>query len=176
MPLIPIHLLDTTLQHIFVHTRNITYDKLLEGLLPKSMIQFQENYYRGKPNCQRTGKSWGKKLYKCLWSLTHTIWEIRNHQLHETDKINDLQGISQVKQSIQSEFNLGLQFLPASEFSIYFSTNVNIVMQRPIDNLRQWLLNIRLGRSIHGGINTIHDAFSVNSPFRSWLGLPDISA
>ena len=168
IPLISISLLDSSLQHIFVYTWNITYDKLLEGLLPKSIIHFQENHYWGKPKCQRTGQLWGKKLSKWLWSLTHAIWEIWNHQLHETDRINDLQGLSQVKQSIQSEFNLRLQFVPSSKFSIYFSTNINIVIQHPIDNLCQWLLNIRLGCSIHGSINTISDVFSVNSLFRCY--------
>ena len=45
-----------------------------------------------------------------------------------------------MKQAIQSEFNLGLYRLPASKFSLYFTTQLNIVLQRSIDSVHQWLL------------------------------------
>ena len=171
-PYLFLHSISVELQPIFHHLRQIKYDKFLEGLIPKQLILHQERYYRAQEKCLQTGKSWGKKVYKLLWEFTKSIWLGRNQQLHETDRINELQGLPLIIQSIQSEYNLGLHRLPASEFSVLFATTFDSLRQRSIDSLRHWLLTIRLGRSLHGGSNIIYDVFSSDGPMRSWLGLP----
>ena len=171
-PYLLINSISTNLQPIFIHLRQIKYDKFLEGLIPKELIRHQETYFRAQESCLQTGKSWGKKVYKLLWEFTNSIWLGRNQQLHDTDRIKELQGLPLVLQAIQSEYNLGLHRLPPSEFSLLFATSFEILKKRSIDSLRHWLLTIRLGRNIHGGINIIQDIFAHDGPIRSWLGLP----
>ena len=141
-------------------------------MILKELILHQERFYRAKEKCPKTSKSWGKKAYKLIWKLTKSIWLGRNQQLHDTDRIKELQGLPLVLQAIQSEYNLGLHPLPPSEFSVPFATTFESLQQRSIDSLCHWLLTVRLGHTIHGGINIIQDVFSSNGPMRSWLGLP----
>ena len=54
-----------------------------------------------------------------------------------------------------------------------FSTQIDIVLQHPIESLRSWLLTIQLGQELHGGADQIIDEFSHNSPLQSWLRLQD---
>ena len=79
-----------------------------------------------------------------------------------------------VIRAIQDEYNLGLHRLPACEFSIYFTLPIHTLITKPIENLRLWLLTIRLGRQLHGGIDLIKDEFSEDGPARAWLGLPKL--
>ena len=106
--------------------------------------------------------------------MIFNIWSGRNAQLHETERIAQLHGLPQLKQAITQEFNLGLHRLPAHEFSIMFTTRMDIVLKRPIESLRHWLLTIRLGQELHGGIEQIQDEISENGPLRTWLGLHDL--
>ena len=100
-PYLLIKSLSPTLQTIFIQLRQIKYDKFLEGLIPKALIQYQEQCYREQNNCRKTGKTWGKKVYKLLWELTKSIWLGRNQHMHETDRIKELQGLPLVLQAIQ---------------------------------------------------------------------------
>ena len=153
--------------------RELSYERFLEGLIPVQLISYQEFFFWSDPRSLHPGKLWGKKLFKLIWDMVHSIWTARNAQLHETNRIFELQGLPYVKQAITSEYNLGLHRLPAFEFSMLFSSRLEIVLQRPLPSLKQWLLTIRLGRTLHGGINMIQDEFSINGPLRTWLGLPN---
>ena len=99
-PYLLIQSLSTTLQPIFIHLWQTKYDKFLEGLIPKAIILHQERCYREQNNCRETGKTWGKKVYKLLWEFTKSIWVGHNQQLHETDRIKELQAMSLVLQAI----------------------------------------------------------------------------
>ena len=151
--------------------RKIGYSRILEGLLPKSVIEYQQSYYTTTES-KKSGKAWGKKVYVLFWECLKKLWAGRNEQLHLTDRIHDLEGLDTLKAAIQSEFILGLHRLPACEFSIYFSTPFDKLCTRHITSLRTWLQTIRLGRELHGGSDIITDDYSVNGPFWSWLGLP----
>ena len=158
----------------FVKT-SYTYDRLLEGLIPCKVILFQDKYYREDHTSCKSGIQWGKKVYKLLWQLVHNIWGSRNQQLHETNRIAKLQGLPQVQEAIRSEYALGLHQLLACEFSIYFSTWLEILLKRPLLTLKHWLLTIWLGRNMFGRSEDIVDGFSCDGPLRSWLGLPKLS-
>ena len=121
------------------------------------------------------GTTWGKKLYKLLWTLLKSTWIARNEHLHETDRIYELQGLPQLQEAIKKEYALGLHRLPACEFSIYFSSRLDKLLQSKLDTLKTWLYTIRLGRELHGGIDRIDDEFTIDGPLRSWLGLPKIN-
>ena len=172
MPFPPIRNFPPLLQSIMTDLQSISYDQFLEGLLPRSLIAYQDSKFKEDESSKYTGKQWGKKLYKACWVILKDIWIGRNEQLHNTDRIHELQGRPLVLSAIEAEYQLGLHRLPACEFSIYFSTPLNIRLQSPLENLRIWLLTIRLGRQLHGGIDLIQDDFYTNGPARQWLGLP----
>ena len=153
----------------------MTIPTFLEGYIPKSMICAQEVYLQ-QTECHQRGTNWAKKVYKACWTLLKEIWVRRNEQLHETQRIAELQGLATVKLAIEAEYSLGLHRLPACEFSIYFSTQLEKLLEQSIDQLQSWLLAIRLGQELHGGINEIYNDFSINGPLRSWLGLNPIQS
>ena len=165
-----INYLPQEIQKAVSDMRRIGYDRILEGLLPHSVIAVQQEYYDTKES-RRSGKAWGKKVYTLFWNTLMALWAGRNEQLHKTDRIHELEGLSTLKSAIKAEFDLGLHRLPACEFSIYFSVPYETLCQRHISALRTWLHTIRLGRELHGGHDIIIDEYSVNGPFRSWLGL-----
>ena len=167
--------IDVNLQPAIVAMRQITYDKVLEGLIPKTVIDYQDAIYRREENNRHSGKSWAKKVFNLFWNLIHKVWTARNEQLHNTARIFDLQGLQEVKTAISMEYALGLHRLPACEFSMMFSSPLDVLLKRSLQNLRHWLLTIRLGRELHGGSNLIIDQFSQNGPLRKWLGLPTIT-
>ena len=171
LPFPPIHNYPSTMQQVILELRDISYDQVLEGLLPKSLIHYQHTYFQTEELSKYTGKNWGKKVYKACWTLIKALWVGRNEHLHKTDRIHELQGLPLVIDAIKAEYQLGLHRLPACEFSIYFSTPIEEKIKQPLENLRIWLLTIRLGRQLHGGIDHIQDDFSQNGPARSWLGL-----
>lgn len=156
------------------HIQEISVPIFLEGFIPKSLVAVQESFYRSQQESQKQGKVWAKKLYHANWKFLQGLWTGRNEQLHKTKRIEELQGLPIVQQAIRQEYNLGLHRLPASEFSIYFSLPVEKLLTRSLENIRQWLLTIRLGREFHGGAEHIQDDFSVNGTLRKWLGLPDL--
>ena len=165
-----IRVLPTELQRPILDMRRLG---VLEGLLPKLVIEHQDGYFKSIES-NKTGKSWGKRVYKLFWSVLKALWAGRNDQLHNTNRINDLQGLNTLKQAIRSEYGLGLHRLPACEFSIYFSLPIDKLLSRDMMSLKAWLQSIRLGRDLHGGIEVIQDEYSVNGAFQSWLGLPDL--
>ena len=171
LPQIDINNIDVATQQCIKDIRGITIPTFLEGFIPKSLIIHQNQYFQKHEHHTFRGQTWAKKVYKACWSLLKEVWIGRNDQLHNTERIAEFQGLPILKSAIEAEYRLGLQRLPACEFSIYFSTRLNKLLQRNIEQLKNWLLTIRLGRELHGGINEIHDEFSVNGPLRVWLGL-----
>ena len=126
------------LQQPISDMRKLTYPRVLEGLLPKSVISYQHNYFRLEKS-QKTGSSWGKQVYKLFWKVLKNIWIGRNNQLHKTERIRDLQGLPTLKEAIRSEYALGLHWLPACEFSIYFCNPIELFLTRDIESLKEWL-------------------------------------
>ena len=166
-------LIPPPLRRPLIDMRQLGYDRILEGLLPKTVIDYQDKYYK-EMESRKSGSSWGKKVYKLFWSVLKELWMGRNEQLHQTNRIQDLQGLPVLKESIRREYQLGLHRLPACEFSIFFSSPVEKLLEREMSALRIWLQSIRLGRELHGGSDIIQDAYSVNGGFRNWLGLQPV--
>ena len=117
-----LHSLEAPLQPILRDLRRLSYNQFMEGLFPTSMIQFQQDYFSTIENCRKTGQKWGQKLYKIVWKMVHNIWQGRNEQLHNTHRIQELQGLPIVQTAIGLEFAIGLDRLPASKFSLLFTT------------------------------------------------------
>ena len=155
--------------------RSLTYDTVLEGLLPTSIINYQENFFRQDKSSRKTGTIWAKKVHKSMWALVKALWKGQNEHFHDAQRIEELQGRPHVINLIKAEYNLGLHRLPACEFSMNFSTPVESLITRPLSTLKHWLLTMQLGREFFGGDELVHDMFSSNGPAHTWLGLPPLS-
>ena len=112
-----------------------------------------------------------KTLIRKIWSFTHKIWEARNRQLHETDKIDLLQRLPYLKEAALQEWTTGLGILPAHDFSHMFTTTKKELQKKSMESLRSWLSIIRNGRYLHGDKNIVHDEYSTDTSMNTWLGL-----
>ena len=110
-----------------------------------------------------------------MWALVKALWKGCNEQLHDTQRIEELQGRPHVINLIKAKYILGLHWLSACEFSMYFSFPVESLITRPLSTLKHWLLTMRLGREFFGGDELVQDVFSSNGPARTWLGFPPLS-
>ena len=76
----------------FIMSRNIIgYDNFLEGFVSTTWGEYIQTYYEDKDS-RRTGHSWTKRMIKYLLEFLFDIWEGRNKQLHETKRIEDMEG------------------------------------------------------------------------------------
>jgi hypothetical protein len=99
------------------------------------------------------------------------IWNGRNKQLHDTNKILELEGLPELIETIQAEWAIGISNLPAVDFSHLFSTDLNTLLNKNIDSQKDWLAVIKLGRRLHQDPNMIEDGFSTKGPLSRWIGI-----
>ncbi len=112
-------------------------------------------------------------MIKTNVELLQSIWTGRNKQLHETNKIQELEGLPELQESIRTEWTIGISVLPAVNFSYLFLTDLQTLVSKHIDSQKDWLALIKLGRSLHNDPNTNHDGFSVKGPLSRWIGITD---
>ena len=166
-----------TLQHIpqmlrkvIISQRSIGWQQFLEGLISTTWAEYMESFYR-KSHSMKTGITWASRLYHLTWNVVHHIWEARNNQLHETERIDDFEGAQILKQAIIEEWNKGIGRLPASEFSRLFKSNLNTLLQKNLDSQKHWLTIIRQGRILLDPNNVPQDQFQTSKALQKWLGI-----
>ena len=109
----------TTIKRLMFEQRKIGWQNFLEGLRTVNMSKYMRQHY-AKIKSMKTGQLWGSRTHQYGWKLIYKTWEQRNEQLHKTQRIADMEGMVQVKQSITNEYQRGIGRLPASEFSHLF--------------------------------------------------------
>ena len=102
-----------TLDHrkVILSQRSIGWQQFLEGLITSLWAKYMEWFYR-KSQSFKSGHTWTARLYHLAWNVISHIWEARNNQLHETERINDFEGAKIFKQSIIQEWNKGINRTP----------------------------------------------------------------
>jgi len=108
--------------------------------------------------------------------LDNHLWTHRNSVLHETQALDALSGVTTLRNSIIAEYALGQSSLHRL-YSRYFSVQLETLLQKQTDQLKQWFLVIRSRhKAIH--VSTTKrgttDPFSTNAALRNWIGLPPI--
>jgi hypothetical protein len=118
-PLPHLTYLEASLKFVITEQRKIGRKAFLEGIVSSSLTVYQQEFFK---NCKSNEKisAWSTKLIKAGWHLIYKIWERHNKQLHETQKITELEGVPLLNQIIEEERNYGLCNLPAVEFSNMF--------------------------------------------------------
>ena len=165
-----INMLPSGLQRAIKEQRLIGWKQFLEGLHSKLWKTYMTTYYLNKKS-QRKGSTWASKLIHNNWKLITALWEGRNKQLHQTERINDLEGMPLVREAIETEWRIGLGRLPASQFSQYFSLPLDKLLERSHDHLKTWLSTIRQGRILLDPSNLCHDEFEEMSSLQKWLDI-----
>ena len=138
------------------------------GFLSSDLVQLQSTYLISRGLKISTNR-WATNLIKKLWAFLHAIWTFRNECLHENEFIHKMTRSILLKQSITSEYNIGLGFLPYT-FSSYFHLPLQQLLKKNNAYLKRWFLIIRSGREGHNA-NICQDIFSSNDPLRKWVKL-----
>ena len=114
---------------------------------------------------------WTARLIKYNQEAIKAIWEGRNGQLHNMERIRELEGIPLLKEAIIEEYGIGLGLLPASEFSKYFRYKLPTLLQKQDDHLKHWLMVIRQARILMDSNNVLQDEFTTSKALQQWIGL-----
>ena len=141
-----------------------------EGLVSTEWVKYQEAYYK-EIGSTRAASLWASKFIRAIWELTWNTWDARNKQLHNTARINKLEGRDLLITAIQLEWNIGLGRLPASEFAHLLSGNLKSLLQSSLPALRRWLAVVRNGRILLDKQNIIDDEFMSDESLRKWVGI-----
>ena len=165
-----ISLLPRRLQCAIHEQRNIGWKQFLEGLLSRHWKLYMTTYYLGKRS-KRKGSTWASRLVQYNWKLIASVWESRNEQLHQTERIHDLEGMSVVRDAIKKEWDIGLGRLPASQFSHYFNIPMEKLLLKSHEYLKSWLMTIRQGRILLDPENLLHDEIETSDTLQKWLDI-----
>ena len=158
------------LQRAIFAQRDIGWKQFFEGLVAKHWGAYMSQYYLHKKT-KNTGRTWSKRLIKYNWEFTHEIWTSRNTQLHETERVKELEGVSILRQTVMKEWEQGLGRLPAADFSHYFSMKSEELMNFSTDYLKSWLLIVRQGRILMDGRHLLNDEFATSRTLQQWIGI-----
>jgi len=98
-----------------------------------------------------------------MLNLVYHLWTHHNSVLHETQALNAFSGVTTLRNSIIVEYALGKSSL-RRVYSRYFLVRLEALLQKQMDQLKQWFLVIRSGReAIHASTNP----FSTNAALRN---------
>lgn len=158
------------LQIAVIDQRQIGWKNFLEGLISKRWRQYVDLQYQQEGDGRSTSK-FITSLLAGLWTCLFDIWEGRNKQLHQTERIKDMEGIPLLKQAITKEWEKGLGRLPASEFSRHLSPPLSTIMKKSEESLKLWFLIVRQGRIVFDPDNVDNDDFSTSKALQQWIGL-----
>jgi hypothetical protein len=76
--------------------------------------------------------------------------------------------------SVKAELSIGLHNLPACDFSRLFSISPHILLNKPLEYLKDWFVTVRSARILYNDTSLLTDHFTTDSSLRRWVGLPDL--
>ena len=142
----------------------------MEGLFTKSWGTYMTEYYNNTRSL-RKGSTWVKQLMKYNWEAVFSIWENRNKQLHNTQRIKQLEGLPILQEARKAEWRIGLGHLPASQFSHYFKTPLPQLLQKSMNSQKHWLMIIKQGQILMDPTNLLQDQFAHSKSLQQWIDI-----
>lgn len=131
---------------------------------------FQDWYYKNKGS-KKTGQGWATKAIRELWRFLFQLWEGRNCYLHETDRANELSGKGKLLEAVEKEWDIGLNRLPAMDYGYMFRMKKNVLLQKSMEYLKDWLFIMRTSRKVHKDPELIEDEFMSQTALKNWIEL-----
>ena len=141
------------------------------GFLSSDLVNLQSTYFHSI-NSTQSSLRWSANFIKQLWLFLHELWIARNESLHQSESIHKLTRIILLKNSISSEYALGLDRLPTN-YSSYFHLPLQTLLNKSSSFLKRWFLVVRSGRECQPTFHS-SDIFSINGPIRQWVKLKPI--
>ena len=166
--------IEPDLRSAIIQQRRIGWNHFLEGLIGKELVTYMDQYYNDLKS-YKNAISWGSKFIRSNWDFLFDIWTERNNQLHNTQRIKDMEGFKILINAIKAEWNIGINKLPIQQFDIYFRSGITHILHQDIEGLKHWFVTVRLARIIHKDPKLLNDEFSEKGPLATWVGLPDSS-
>ena len=170
LPQSPLDEYPLLLQQAIQEQRQLGWNLFFEGIISQKWAHYMTTYYEAIGNF-KSGNNWAQKLVHLTWKTTFAIWETRNKQLHETQRIHDMEGVPILQKAITVEWNQGIGRLTASEYSALFQTTPIEIFQKSIDTQKQWLMTIRQGRILLDPERLQEDEFTNSTTLQKWIGL-----
>ena len=164
------HLYPPDLKAVLISQHKIGWKAFQEGLISSKWASYQQSYFKDIGS-HRSASLWSSKMIKAIWNFTWHTWDVRNKQLHQTERIKQFEGRDPLVTAITREWNIGLGHLPASEFAYLLSGTLQSLLQSSLAALCRWLALIRNGRILLDPSNLIHDEFLSNYSLRNWVGI-----
>ena len=162
---------DQDLKEAIMEQRSLGWKVYLEGLISTKITQYQQAYHKNSSK-QQTTFTWPKKVVKCGWKILTEMWDHRNKKLHQTDVIEDMEGIQILNKILTKERDIGLNKLPMLEYSHLFRLSENELLNKSTEGKKDWLVTVKLARELHNDTNKQEDETDTNDTIRAWIGLP----
>jgi exonuclease III len=152
----------------FADQQKIGWNQFMEGLLALTWAEAHEKH-RDKLINKTTGERWTKRIIQYIWKMNREIWEHRNKQLHDNQKlVEELEGGLELDQVIRQEYLEGPDNLHR-DLSNLFDVSLEDLLKKPIQAKKNWFLLIRTAKESLA-IDR-QDNFSQNGSLRKWVGL-----
>ena len=148
----------------------IGWTGFLEGLLSPQWAVLQDAYFK-QMGSRRTGMRWATGLSRELWKFVFSMWDHRNSVLFAKGKVDELSGISVVREAIVLEQRLGIGQLDPIFLPYLKLPTASFSKMKSID-LRRWLSLIRQAREDTG--YQYADELATSPALRDWVGLSKI--
>ncbi len=158
------------LQEAIEEQRQLGWKNFLEGLISRKWTEYMKQYYV-QSNTKKSAVKWASKLVKYTWMGIHYIWKERNKKIHDTQIIQDLQGLPHLIDSIKRELAIGIGRLPATEFSRQFGSRSDRILQATVEQQLNWMQIVRQGRILLDPDNLIEDEISKSKSLQRWIGI-----
>ena len=167
-------LLTADQKDVIIEQRRIGWHQFLQGLMSKKWIHYHDRLFL-EDQSKKQGLTWAAKVYRANWTLIFNLWTARNSKLHDTKRIEDMEGSKELELAIENEWKIGIGALPAAEFSYLLNGPLKQTLKRSLQHKRSWLAIIRQGRVMHDDPKLIKDdGFMFNGALRFSLGLPPV--
>ena len=167
----PWHNVDHQLKAVIMEQRRIGWRSFLEGLFSQRLVGYQKAYLKTEYPDKKISV-WTKRIIKAGWKLLMKMWESRNQQLHQPDKILEMEGKKELNKCIAAEWEVGLSDLPPFEFTHLFRIKKEKLMEKSIEGKKDWLAMVKMARELYEDRNINIDKFDSNQALREWIGLP----
>ena len=101
----------------------------------------------------KSRSKWASTLIVKLWNIIHSLWCHRCSHLHDSQAIHDLNGLELLCKAVIAKYTHGHSTLPMA-FRPYFYNPLQILLSKPPNSIKNWLLVVRSGHKCYYQTNT----------------------
>ena len=131
--------LPNELQLVATYQKTIGQRSFGEGLISRHWQTVQREHCRLKGG-HETSKRWVSKLIQHIWEISWTMWETRNHEIHNDAKVRRELYSGGIMSKIQSlKMQAQFCFCLSQDETKFFQTNIDILKKKRERNQLDWI-------------------------------------